>query len=79
MGNDDPNIRKAMRIAASPAGQALLGLLQQNSSPQLQQAMDSAAAGDYDQAKQLLSALVRDPKVKKLLDQMGGSYGANGR
>lgn len=69
-GSDD-QIRKAMLLAQTPAGQQLIQLLQQNGGEDLQQAMDLAAAGDYSQAKQALSALMKDPQMKALLSQLG--------
>ena len=67
----DKDIQNAMRLAGTPAGQQLLNLLQQSKDPALQQAMEKAAAGDFQQAKQTMSALLQDPQVKKLLEQMG--------
>ena len=64
-------IREAMRLAGTPAGQQLLALLQKNGGDGLKSAMDQAAAGDYEQAKQSLSALLSDPEAKKLLQQLG--------
>lgn len=60
-----------MKIAASPVGQQLIQLLQQNGSEQMQQAAQKAAEGDYTSAKQALSGLLQDPQVKKLLEQFG--------
>ena len=79
MNHDQDAIRKAMLLAASPAGQKLLAKLQNCNSGQLQQAMESARAGNYGQAKQVLSGMMDDPEIRALLEQMGGSHGANGR
>ena len=64
-------IQEALRLANTPTGQQLLALLQKNGGDDLNKAMNSAAAGNYDQAKQTLSALLTDPEAKKLLDQLG--------
>lgn len=70
--SDNPNpMQEAMKIASTPAGQQLLKLLRQNGGQELQQAMEKAAAGDYDQAKQAINALLSDPEAKKLLQQLG--------
>ena len=61
----------AMRFAGTPAGQQLLNMLQQSNNPALQQAMQKAAEGDFQQAKQAMAALLQDPQIKKLLEQMG--------
>lgn len=79
MPNNSDAIREAMRMAQSPAGQQLLRLLQQGNSQALQQAMQSAASGDYESAKNALSAVLNDPQAQKLLKQMGGSHGPDGR
>ncbi len=73
------SMEQAMRIAQTPAGQQLLALLQQNGGTDLQQAMTMAASGDYGQAKKALSAVLTSPDAQKLLEQLGGSYGGNGR
>lgn len=67
---DEFDMRKAMDLAASPAGRQLLALLQTQSGPQLRQAMAKAAAGDYEAAKSSLSSLLEQPEVKKLLKQL---------
>lgn len=79
MDHNQDAIREAMRMANSPAGQQLLQLLQQQNGSGLQNAMDSAAGGDYNAAKKLLTQLLKDPQAKKLLEQMGGLHGSNGR
>ena len=61
-------IQEALRLAKTPTGQQLLALLQKNGGSDLNAAMNRAAAGDYDQAKQALSALLSDPEAKKLLE-----------
>lgn len=75
MQNSNEAMQEALRLAKTPAGQQLLQLLQQNNATQLQKAMSSAAAGDYAQAKQTLSALLDTPEAKKLLNQLGGNHG----
>lgn len=79
MQNNQQAMQEAMRMANSPAGQQLLKMLQQSSGQQLNQAMNKAATGDYEGAKSLLSALLRDPQARELLDRMGGSHGTDGR
>ena len=64
-------IQEALRLASTPAGQQLLALLQKNGGTELQDAMNQAATGNYDQAKKALASLMADPEAKKLLDQLG--------
>ena len=73
--NPDFSMQEAMRLAGSPAGQQLLKLLQQQSSVNLQAAMDSAAAGDYQKAKDSLSSLLSSPEAQAILKQLGGGHG----
>lgn len=79
MQNNQDAIREAMRLAQTPAGRQLIQMLQGSSDPQLQKAMASAASGDYNAAKQALSAILSNPDAQKLLQQMGGNYGPDGR
>ncbi len=72
MEYNEQAIREAMRLAKTPAGQQLLNMLQQNSSEDLRRAMEKAATGDMSQAKLAVSAMLKDPQVQKLLEQMGG-------
>lgn len=72
MEYNEKTIQEAMRLAKTPAGQQLLNMLQQNNSEELRQAMEKAAAGDMSQAKLAVSAMLKDPQVQKLLEQMGG-------
>ena len=69
---NNPDMARLLRLAQSPAGQKLMGLLQQSGDKQVNEAMEKAAAGDYDQAKQLLSALLDSREAKELLSQLGG-------
>ena len=64
-------IQEALRLANTSTGQQLLALLQKNGGDDLNKAMDRAAAGDYEQAKQALASLLADPQAKKLLEQLG--------
>lgn len=72
-------IREAMRLAATPQGQQLLNLLQKTDPAQLRLLMQSAAAGNADQAKAALQTIFQDPQAKKLMEQLGGKHGSNGR
>lgn len=66
------DIRRAMELAATPAGQQLLALLQAQNSADLQKAMTLAAAGDYKSAQQSLSMLLDQPEVRSLLEHLEG-------
>lgn len=70
--NDEFSVNDAMRLANSPAGQQLFAHLKSRDPQALQTAMDQAAAGNYVQAKQVMSDLLSDPKIQALLQQLGG-------
>ena len=69
--SQDFSMQEALRLAKSPAGQQLLAMLQQADAGKIQQVMDQAAAGDYNQAKDTISALLSSPEAKALLEQLG--------
>ena len=70
--SDHPNpMQEARKIASTPAGQQLMQYLRKSGGEELKQALSNAAAGNYDQAKQTIQALLNDPEAKKLLDQLG--------
>ena len=79
MQNNQNAIREAMRLAQTAEGQQLIRLLQASDAGNLQTAMNKAAAGDYQAAKQALSAVLSNPEARKLLLQLGGDHGSNGR
>ena len=69
----DFSMQEAMRLANTPAGKQLLALLQQSSDPALQDAIRQMAAGNYDQAKNMLAPLLASPEIGALLQQLGGA------
>lgn len=79
MTNHQDQMAEAKRLANSQAGQELLKLLQRSDSVNMDQLSASAASGDYAALRQNLSGFLSDPQVRKLLQQLGGSYGSNGR
>ena len=62
----------AIALAKSPAGQQLIAFLQRSGGDEVRQAAQFAASGDYTQAQQMLSGLLKDPEVMRLLSQLGG-------
>ena len=68
----DFSVDEAMRLAKSPAGQQLIAMLQNADSQKLQQAAAQANSGQYDAAKNTLQSLLSDPKVRALMQQLGG-------
>ena len=70
--NGNFSVEDAMRLAQSNAGKQLIAMLQQADTGIVQSAMDHAAAGDYEKAKQALSSFLSSPEAKQLLEQLGG-------
>lgn len=66
------SMEDAFRLANTPAGKQLLSILQQSDTGALQNAMEQASSGNYDQAKKVLGPLLNSPDVQKLLQQLGG-------
>ena len=64
------SMQEILRMANSPAGRQLVSMLQQTDHETLRSAMNSANAGNYDQATQQLKSLMDSPQVQTLLKQM---------
>lgn len=60
----------AMRLAQTPAGKELLNYLQQYSGSALQQALEDAATGQYQKAKEELAPILSSPKIQTLLNRL---------
>ena len=73
--SQDFSIQQAQRLASSPAGKELVGLLRQRDSAAVQKAMEQAAAGEYAAAGQTLNALLASPEIRKLIQQLGDVHG----
>ena len=65
-----PDMGELIRIAQTPAGRKLIGLLQKHGSFQLQKAVSCAAAGDYATAKGILTELLSTPEAQTLLKEL---------
>ena len=65
------SLQEAMRLANTPAGQELIGLLRQGNTTQFQQAAELASSGNYAQAQNLLKGLLDDPQIQSLLKALG--------
>lgn len=65
------SIEEAMRLAKSPAGQQLISHLQEQDPDRVNKAMAEASGGNYAEAKQILSALLKDKNVQNFMKQFG--------
>lgn len=61
-----------MRLAKTPAGQQLIAMLQKADTKTLKEAMQHAAGGNMEQAKQALGPMLQSSEIQKLLQQLGG-------
>ena len=66
----DFDIQQAMRLANSDAGRQLLNLLQSTQGKKLQDTMDQAAAGNYDQVKKTMQELMANDQAQQLMKKM---------
>lgn len=67
-----PDFGRIMALLRSPAGQQLVDYVKNNGTDSLQSAVIQASAGDMEGAKTALSPILADPRVKDLLEQLGG-------
>jgi len=65
------SMQDVLRLAASPAGQQLIALMQKNGGNEFKQAMQQAASGDYAGAKRSVESLLTDPQAQRLLKELG--------
>ena len=66
------SMQEAMRLANSDAGKQLLAILKESDSTMMQQAMEDASAGNYENMQKTLSSLLSSPQVQALLKELGG-------
>lgn len=67
----DKNIvDKAKRFASSQDGQQLLSLLKNESGENLNSIIESAKQGNFEHVETQLASLLKNPDIRKILDQM---------
>ena len=69
-----PDIRQLLQMMQSPAGQQLMQYLKTNGGSAAQDAAAKAASGDLTAAQNSLAPLLEDPKLRILLQQLGGTH-----
>ena len=72
MDQNQFSMEQAMAFANSKAGRQLMQLLKQRNDLNIQAAMQAAASGNQDLAKESLSSLLADPQIQALLNKFGG-------
>ena len=68
--SNDFSMQEAMRLAQSETGQQLIAALRAQNTDAVSQAMEQAAAGDMEKAKQSMSSLLASPQIQALLEQL---------
>ena len=69
-----PDMNQLIKLAASPAGQKLLTMLQNDASIDLKKLAHSASTGDLSDAKQQLSGFLASEEAHALLKQLENPY-----
>lgn len=65
-----PDMQKMMALAQSETGRKLLDILQLENRESAEKAASLAATGDMEQAKDLLSGMLQNPDIQKLLKEL---------
>ena len=68
--NQSDSFSEAMRLAQSPAGKQLATLLMQSNAQGLRSAMEQAAAGNFDEARNTINAFLGTKEGHALLEQL---------
>lgn len=69
------SMEDAMRFVNSPAGKQLMAMLQKSNGDAVKKAMDQAAKGNMDEAKDAIKSMTLTEDMKNLLKQQGGFHG----
>lgn len=67
---DQISMQEALRLANSPAGKQLLALLKSAGGQSVTKAQQQASQGNYEQAKETLSEIMKSPKIQALIREM---------
>ncbi len=68
--SDNFSMQEILRMANSPAGQALMQLLREQDPQAVRSARENAQAGDMRKATENLSQFLSDPKTRALLQRL---------
>ena len=67
-----PDPKTLMQLLNSPAGQQLIAYLKTQDGSAARTAAAQAKAGDMNAARDTLAPLMRDPRFREILEQLGG-------
>ena len=68
-----PDMGELLRLAQTPAGRQLIAIIQKNGGNRLSDAMNKAAAGNYQEAKDVLSDILSSLEAQSLLKELEDS------
>lgn len=69
-----PDMNQLMKLAASPAGQKLLAMLQNDKTIDLKKLSQTASAGNMADAKAQLAGILASEEANELLKQLERAY-----
>ena len=69
-----PDMNQLMKLAASPAGQRLLSMLQNDNNIDLKKLAQSASSGNFSEAKEQLSGFLASDEANMLMKELGKTY-----
>lgn len=69
-----PDMNQLMKLAASPAGQKLIALLQSDKSIDLQKLSQSASTGNLEDARHQLAGFLSSQEAQTLLKKLEQPY-----
>ena len=69
---EQPDLKSLMQLLKSPAGQQLIAYLKTQDGSAARTAAAQANAGDMAAARDTLAPLMRDPRFREILEQLGG-------
>ena len=72
---DNFSMEDAMQFVNSPAGRQLMAMLQKSNGDAVKRAMEQAAKGNMDEAKEAIKGMTLTDDMKKLLKPQGGFHG----
>lgn len=72
---DNFSMEDAMRFVSSPAGRQLMAMLQKSNGDAVKKAMDQAAKGNMEEAKDAIAGMTLTEDMKDLLRSQGGFHG----
>lgn len=68
----NPDMAALLQLIQTPEARELLSALRRSGGKELRDALSKASSGDYADAQKCVGSLMEDPKLRSLLQQLGG-------